>query len=172
MEVFYNYETFLLFFGGICSFILPVSIIFAIHQFKRNGERERLTKLKEKDPEAIGDIEAKLNDSYDFKPLNFLELLTIYALQPLFIISFINLFYSPTAIETISVFFLIVLIIQHELWSAKRHSKNIFYQLLIFALWIALFLIISNKANNLNQETKSSRQIEQLTKEKDKSTPL
>ena len=153
MEAIYNHETFLLFLGGIFTLLLPVGIIFATREMKRNNERERLKVIQDQEPEAVGDIEAKLKDSYEFRRLNLLHLITEYALQPLFIISFINLFYSPSTFEIIIVFILVLFIIQHELWSAKLYSGNIYYQLLMFVLWIGLFFIISYKTNNLEKKS-------------------
>lgn len=65
METFVNYNIFLLFLGGFFSLVLSVSIIFAKQEYKRSLEREKLKKVAEKTPETVGDIESKLNDSFD-----------------------------------------------------------------------------------------------------------
>jgi hypothetical protein len=93
-----------LFLSGICSFVLPALIFYAIRQNRRDAEITRLEEIKKTDPDSVGDINAKLEDTYEFKQINLWELFTNYALQPLFIISFINLFNQPNPVEIISVF--------------------------------------------------------------------
>ena len=172
MEQLFDYNTFLLFLGGIFSLILTVIIIIAKQEYKRHLERERLTAAKQKDPEAVGDIEAKLNDSYEFRRFNFFELLTQWGLQPLFIISFINLFYSPSTIEIIIAFALTVFVILHEFWSGVQFSNKRPYQILIHVLWLGLFLLFSYRANTMttdrdkNQQTQTQQTIDEEKEEK------
>jgi hypothetical protein len=148
MEKLFNLDTLLLFLGGLFSLFLTVVIIYSRQEFKRGQEKGRLEKEKKDNPESVGDIEQKLNDSYKFRKISFLEELTIYGLQPLFIISFVNLFNRPIMImDVVITFVLIVFIIMHEFWAASRNSTKKWYQILIICSWITLFIFISIKSN-------------------------
>jgi len=159
MENLYNLETLLLFLGGIFTFLLPVVIIYSKREGKRDDERKRLEELKRREPAAVGDIEQKLNDSFEFKKLSFIQLLAVYALQPLFIISFINLFNKPLIIDVVVAFGLILFIIMHEFWASSRFSSKRWYQFVILGCWLVLFVFISLKNNReeLGQKQKSEQ---------------
>ncbi|MGZ4041648.1 MAG: hypothetical protein ACXVNM_01180 [Bacteroidia bacterium] len=161
MENYYNHETFLLFLGGVFSLILTVIIIFAKQEYKRGIKRAELETQKKIQPEAVGDIETKLNDSYEYRKINFLELLALWGLQPLFIISFINLFYQPSTLEIILAFSLVVFTILHEFWSGIKYSSNGFYQTILVFFWIGLFLLISYRTNKV-EALKNQKPIENV----------
>ncbi len=160
----FHYETFLLFLGGIFSLILTVIIIFVKQEYKRHLRREELKGQAKVAPDAVGDIEAKLNDSYEYRKLDFFELLTVWGLQPLFIISFINLFYKPNTIEIILAFLLVVFTILHEFWSGVEFSKKIGYQITVLAFWMLLFVLISYRMNGITKATDSAA-LEEYKKE-------
>lgn len=167
MENLFNYDIFLLFLGGLFSVILAVSIIFAKQEYKRNIERDRLKVVQQQNPEEVGDIEAKLNDSFEFKRLNFLELLTNWGLQPLFIICFLNLFTVQGTIEIIVTFSMMIFIILHELWTGSQYSKDRWYQILNLILWVVFFVMFSYRDNILKHkdETKHNTEQTQTTKQ-------
>lgn len=160
MGVLYNHIVFLLFLGGLFSLFLTVTIIFLKQSYKRDIERKRLEDIKRYRPEEVGDVEAKLNDSIEFQKVNFLQELCIWSIQPLLIISFASLFSQSSEIEIIGAFILILLTMLHEFSFANRFSKNIFYQLFIFLIWIVFFCMISYKAN----EKEKVQEQEQLQK--------
>jgi hypothetical protein len=159
MENFINYTVFLLFLGGLFSLVLSVIIIIAKQEHRRSIERGRLEAVKQKDPELVGDIEAKLNDSFEFRKFDFGELLTIWSLQPLLIICFVNLFSAQGTVEVIITFALTIFIILHEFWTSNQFSKSRWYQFLIFILWIILFFTISYRDNILNGNQKGKAGI-------------
>ena len=148
-----------MFLGGLFSLILSVIIIIAKQEHKRSIERERLQIVQQQTPETVGDIEAKLNDSFEFRKFNFWELVTVWGLQPLFIICFINLFTAQGAIEVVIVFSLTIFIILHEFWTGNHYSKNRWYQFFILILWVGLFFTISFRDNTLKQPTKEKTEI-------------
>lgn len=113
MERFYSEHVFLLFLGGVFTPILGATIVFLKEVNKRDNEKNRLEELAQKDPEGIGDIEEKLNDSGSQKP-NFFEILTAWGVQPLLIVSFASLFERNSVIEVAATFFLIIVILFHE----------------------------------------------------------
>ncbi len=167
MENYINYNVFLLFLGGIFSLILSVIVIIAKQEYKRTIERERLKAVQQQNPEAVGDIESKLNDSFEFRKFNFRNLLTIWGLQPLFIICFVNLFSVQGTIEVIIAFALTILIILHEFWISNQYSKNGWYQFFILLLWIGLFFTIGYRDNIYKQQEKIK--TEQTTIDKNNS---
>lgn len=147
MEYIYNFKTLIFFLGGICTFFLPVIIKISYREVERKIERKKLTVLKQTQPEIVGDVEEKLNNSSGFERINFFESITFYALQPLFIISFINLFDLPSPFEIMMVFILLLFIIVHEFWSGELFSKRRFYQFIIIAFWLTLYLMICHREN-------------------------
>lgn len=161
MENLLNYDVLLLFLGGLFSLVLSVIIIIAKQEHKRSIERERLKVVQQQTPEAVGDIEAKLNDSFEFRKFDFWELLTVWGLQPLFIICFVNLFTAQGAIEVVIAFSLTIFIILHEFWTGNQYSKNGWYQFFILILWVGLFFTISYRDNILKQPDKEK--IEKTT---------
>lgn len=166
MENLINYDVFLLFLGGLFSLVLSVIIIIAKQEHKRSIERERLKVVQQQNPEAVGDIEAKLNDSFEFRKVAFVELMTVWGLQPLFIICFVNLFSAQGTIEVIIAFALTIFIILHEFWTGNQYSKSGWYQFFILVLWIGLFFTISYRDNILKQQEKAK--TEQTTIDNDK----
>lgn len=162
MEKFLNYDVFLLFMGGIFSLILSIIIILSKQEHKRDIEREKLKVIQQQNPESVGDIEAKLNDSFEFRKLDFWQLLTVWSLQPLFIVCFVNLFTDQGVIEVIIAFALTLFIIVHEFWTGNQYSSNRYYQSFILILWIGLFFTISYR-DSIQKELKKT-QLEQLIK--------
>lgn len=161
MENLLNNDVLLLFLGGLFSLVLSVIIIIAKQEHKRSIERERLKVVQQQTPEEVGDIEAKLNDSFEFRKFNFGELLTVWGLQPLFIICFVNLFTAQGAIEVVIAFLLTIFIILHEFWTSNQYSKNGWYQFFILILWVGLFFTISYRDNILKHTVKEK--IEKTT---------
>lgn len=144
---FYNEKILLLFIGGLFSLLLPVIIICAKQFYKRRIERQRLEIEFKIRPEVVGDIEAKLDDSNDFKKPNFFGLLAQWGIQPLLIISFVSLFDQNSHVEIIGAFVLVLWTIIHEFDLSDSYSKNKYYQLIILVVWVLLFGLISYKAN-------------------------
>ena len=166
MEKLINYDVFLLFLGGLFSLVLSVIIIISKQEYKRSIERERLKAVLKQNPEAVGDIEAKLNDSFEFRKFDFGELLTVWGLQPLFIVCFVNLFSAQGTVEVLIAFALTIFIILHEFWTGNQYSKNRWYQFFILVLWVGLFFTISYRDNILKLQEKAK--TEQTTIDKDK----
>lgn len=135
---FFNSEIVLLFLGGVFSLLLPVIIIIGKQGFKRQSKREELERI-----ENIGDIEQWLDDSFEFKKANFLQLMTEWSLQPLFIICITNLIDKTGWIQVTITFSLILLIILHELWVSKRYSTHILYQIFMLLLWVLAFILLN-----------------------------
>lgn len=155
MAMIFNKSIFLLFLGGLFSLILSVVIIWLKQQHKRDVERVRLETIKEKNPEEVGDVNAKLDDSYEFRKFYIPELFAIWGLQPLFITCYVNLFTSYGILETCITFILFILILIHEFSTSLKYSKNLKYQIFILALWIISFFTISYRVNSLeNNENK------------------
>ena len=146
----FNLEIFFLFIGGAFALFLTVTIIYSKQEFKRNIERNRLKLLKSQDAEQVGDIEEKLDQSYEFNKLNYGHLLVNFGLQPLFIIGFVNLFNNQGIIEIIIVFILIIWTITHELWASAKYSEKFAYQFLLLIVWLLLFLFMSYQMNTLS----------------------
>jgi hypothetical protein len=157
----FNHEVLLIFLGGLLTLFLTVILVFGKQAFKRELERGRLKANYKSDPDASNKIEAKLDDSYEFRKLNFIELLAEHGLQPLCIISFISFFYPSRTLETFFAVAVVFFTILHELWSGKRYSGSFWYQLLLGVCWLSLFALISfnanefekSKANPANNET-------------------
>jgi len=168
MENLFNNDIFLLFLGGLFSLVLSVIIIIAKQEHKRSIEREKLKVIQQQNPEAVGDIEAKLNDSFEFRKFDFLELLTVWGLQPLFIICFVNLFSAQGTIEVIIAFALTIFIILHEFWTGNQYSKNGWYQLFILVLWVVLFFTFNYRDNILKQQDKAKTEQTPLSNDKQK----
>jgi hypothetical protein len=154
MENLINNDVFLLFLGGLFSLVLSVIIIIAKQGHKRSIEREKLKVVQQQNPEAVGDIEAKLNDSFEFRKFDIWELLTVWGLQPLFIICFVNLFSAQGTVEVIIAFALTIFIILHEFWMGNQYSKYGSYQFFILVLWVGLFFTFSYRDNILKQQEK------------------
>lgn len=177
MNQLYNHDVFLLFIGGVFSLVLTVAIVFLKQIHKRSIERKRLEEQKKFRPEEIGDIDAKLNDSTDFKNPNLFQELTLWGIQPLLIISFASLFSHSSEIEIIIAFSLIILTLFHEFHLADQFSKNGYYQWFILLLWVFVFFIISYKINQKqsispNQTNKNTAvESNQLQKHPIKDTP-
>ena len=169
MDNYINYTVFLLFLGGFFSLLLTVIIIISKQEHKRNNERERLNKISVHNPESVGDVEAKLNDSFEYRKPNVMELFTIWGLQPLFIVCFVNLFSIQDTIEVIIAFILTIFIILHEFWTSNQYSKYKAYQFLIIGIWIILFFFISYRTNKWNEaKEKENTEIKQTD---EKTTP-
>lgn len=168
MENLINYDVFLLFLGGLFSLVLSVIIIIAKQEHKRSIERERLKVVQQQNPEAVGDIEAKLNDSFEFRKFDFCELSTVWGLQPLFIICFVNLFSAQGTIEVIIAFALTIFIILHEFWTGNQYSKNGWYMFFILVLWVGLFFTISYRDNILKQQKKAKTEQTNISNDKQK----
>jgi hypothetical protein len=134
-----NSHIILFFLGGLFSLILTVIILYAKQEYKRNLERDRLKRLL---PEEVGDIESVLNDSFEFGKLNFFSELTKYGVQPLFILSFINLFTNSNSYSIICTFLLTIITIAHEFYLASKYSDSSYYRIFIACLWIILYIII------------------------------
>ena len=154
MIILFDINTILLFIGGLFSLFLTAVIIYSKQESKRDIERKRLKIEKKRRPE-IGDIEQKLNDTYGYAKLSFVQELTKYGLQPLVIISFVNIFSTSNEIVLIIngvlTFILVMYIIMHEFWAAFRNSKKRWYQLMLLTSWIAMFLYISFTNNLVNK---------------------
>ncbi|MFC0516773.1 hypothetical protein ACFFGT_21380 [Mucilaginibacter angelicae] len=144
-----------LYLGGLMSLLFAVTIVWVKQALKRSFERTRLKDLAMNNPEEVGDIEAKLNDSYDFRKINFFEELVIWGVQPLFIIAFINLFTISGELEIIIAFLFVIFTLCHEFDFADRFSKSIFYAIVIIALWIVTFFVFSIRTNqkDINEKT-------------------
>lgn len=154
MRDFYNNTVFLLYLGGIFSLLLTVAIIFVKQIQKREIERKRLEQVKQYRPEEVGDIDAKLNDSFDFRFPSFLQEITVWGIQPLFIISFVNLFSIAGEIELIITFSLVILTLFHEFYLSEKFSYNGWYQSLIILIWLVSFFIISFRMNIKEQQSR------------------
>ena len=150
MDIIFNTNTILLFIGGLFSLFLTVIIIYSRQESKRQIERERLEVEKKRNPE-IGDVEQKLNDTFGYAKLSFVQELTKYGLQPLVIISFVNLFSNSNKvvliINGVITFILVMYIIMHEFWAASKNSKEKWYQWIMLISWIFLFFYISITSN-------------------------
>ncbi|MEJ5144686.1 hypothetical protein [Sphingobacterium sp. MYb388] len=146
--IWYHQETLYLFIGGLFSIILPVIIIFGKQGYKRNEKRAELEKQAAAGNDTIGDIDIWLDTSYEHKMPKFLQLLTEWSLQPLLIIFITTLFTSTGPLIAFFTFIVVSLVILHELWLGKEHSAKAWYQILMLALWIVAYLVISNKVIN------------------------
>ena len=163
MNNLYNHTVFLLYLGGVFSLLLTVSIVYVKQIQKRNIERKRLEQVKQFKPEEIGDIEAKLNDSFDFRFPIFLHEITIWGIQPLFIIAFVNLFTGTGEGEIIIAFLLVILTLFHEFHFADKFSNNRWYQSFVIFIWVVTFVIISFRTNKIEEKIKDDKQkLEQL----------
>ena len=171
MENIYNTEVAYLFLGGFFSLVLSVVIIYVKQEHKREIKRADLAEIKKRDPESVGDIEEYLNDSYDYKKTNFFELLTIFGLQPLFIICLANLISFQVLLGVTGVtivFVLLIFIFLHEFsWSVKYSSKNI-YKFSMLVSWILLFIILSIVVNHNVKIREDANNQQVLTSENHK----
>ncbi len=158
MQLLYNHKIFLLFIGGLFSLLLTIAVIYIKQLTKRETERKRLEEEKRFQPEAVGDIDAKLEDSVEFKKPNIFQELTKWGIQPLLIISFISLFEQATEVEIIGTFFLVILTLFHEFYLAEKFSIASKYQFTILAIWIFFFFLLSYKTN-IRQEKQATSVI-------------
>lgn len=172
MQQFYNHKIFLLFIGGIISLALTITIICVKQLYKRELERKRLEDEKKIRPEEVGDIEAKLNDSPNFKKPNIFEEVVNWSIQPLLIISFLRLFDQSSEGQILATFFLVILTFIHEFYSGEKYSKKGPYQLFIFSLWLFLFFFFSHKANVPENDDKVKKQNSGVTHSNKQVTPL
>lgn len=147
MAEYYNHDIFLLFLGGIFSLILTVTVIFIKQGTRRESERKRLVEERRIRPEAVGDIEAKLDDSIEFRSPDVLEEITKWGIQPLFIVSFASLFSQMSESILVAFFSLIILTFLHEFYLSDKYAKKTIYQLFLLFVWLIFFVLISHKAN-------------------------
>lgn len=147
--------------------LLTASVIFLKQKYKRAIQRERYKAEAQANPEAIGDVEAKLNDTHGYENPNLLEEMAVWGMQPLLIISFASLFNQSSELEIICMFLLIILILFHEFYLSALYSKQWAYQLLVLIIWIFFFGMISSKANNKKKEKDpvSNETTDQRTRE-------
>lgn len=139
-------ETYLLFGGGLASLLLSVVVIYSRREYRRT---EKLQDLQNHgDTDEYGDIEVYLNELPDYEKLSFLELMATWSLQPLYIVSFINLFNSTGKLELAIVFLLTLLVIVHEFWAGNKYSSDWRYKSFMIILWLVL-LITFSCLNNL-----------------------
>lgn len=148
----FNHTIFQLYLGGIFSLLLTVTIVFVKQIQKRNIERKRLEQIRQYKPEEVGDIDAKLNDSFDFRFPIFFQEVTIWGVQPLFIISFVYLFTATGDIEIIIAFFLVILTLLHEFYLADKFSNKLVYQLFVILIWLTTFFVISYRTNKVEEK--------------------
>lgn len=144
---YFNDTIFQLYLGGLFSLLLAVTIVYVKQFYKRSIERKRLEQAAQDNAFAVGDIDANLDDSFEFQKPNFGQQLVVWGIQPLFIICFINLFAMSGEPELIIAFAFLIFTIFHEFIFAERYSKNIRYQLIIIVFWLATFFIFSYRTS-------------------------
>lgn len=154
MHKFYNHIVFLLYLGGVFSLALTVAVVFLRQIHKRSIEKKRLEQIMNFKPEEVGDIDAKLDDSFEFRFPALMQEIAIWGIQPLFIICFVNLFSIAGETEICIAFTLVIITLFHEFYLSDKYSKKKFYQILVIALWLITFLIFSYRTN-ISEEAKS-----------------
>ncbi|MES2006314.1 MAG: hypothetical protein V4450_17480 [Bacteroidota bacterium] len=148
MEQVFNTHIWFLFIGGLFSLLLTIVILIARQEHKRYIERGRLEEARRANPEGVGDIEAKLDDTPSFRSIDIPAETTKWGIQPLLIISFISLFDQSSTLEIICAFCLVLVTILHEFYLADRFASNMRYQIFIGILWLFFFCMLSYKAND------------------------
>lgn len=166
MNTLYNHSVFLLYLGGIFSLLLTVAIVYVKQIQKRNIERKRLEQVKHFKPEEVGDVEANLDDSIDFRFPVFLQEITVWGIQPLFIIAFVNLFTGTGEVEIIIVFLLVILTLFHEFHFSDKFSNKGFYQFFVIFIWVITFMLISFRTNKIEEKTKIDKEKREQTDKK------
>jgi hypothetical protein len=156
MKQFYNHAVFLLFIGGLFSLLLTASVVFLKQKYRRAMGRQRFEGELQINPEAVGDVEAKLNDTKGYENPDLLQELAVWGMQPLLIITFASLFNRCSEIEIISTFLLIILILFHEFYLSDLYSNKWFYQLIILGIWLFFFGMISYKSNTAESHESAS----------------
>lgn len=132
---FYNHDIAILFIGGICAWFLATTID-SIKNIKRSNEVGQYSlvgeKLSNKLYAVLPDIRKALVNS---------------GIQPLLIVTFINLLENPNELNVIGVFSLVIFIMFHEFYLSDKYSGKLFYQLIILSIWVIYFVFISYTAN-------------------------
>jgi|GEM_PF-1105304 len=152
---FYNETVFQLYAGGLFSLMLAIAIVFVKQIQKRSIEKKRLEQEALDRPEEVGDIDQKLNDSFEYKFPDIMEQLVIWGIQPLAIICFINLFTVHGDVDIIIAFLFIIYIFFHEFYLGENFAKRNFYQWIVIALWLVTFLLISIRTNQKEADDKA-----------------
>lgn len=134
-ENFYNHDIAILFIGGVCAWFLAATIdtIKNVQRLNKIGHKPS-DKKAHKISSVLPDIRKSLADS---------------GIQPLLIVTFVNLLDDPNELNVIGVFCLVIFIMFHAFYLSDKYSRNLFYQLIILALWGAYFFFISYSANLL-----------------------
>lgn len=163
----FNHTIFLSYLGALFSWAFTVVIIFIKKQAERNNRREVLLNIKKYSPEEIGDIDEKLNND-GFKVPDIFQIITMWGVQPLFILCFLNFFTLPKDGVGFINCILIIITILHEFYWADKLSDKWYYQLLIIVLWASTFMInnyLANRMNPVNYTTKSGTSNEIFSKQ-------
>ena len=163
-SIIYNYGTFILYIGGAFSAALLATFAYIRQYNKREAAKEDLEKKaiakgEEVDHRKIADI---LDNSTNWQSPDFIQDLISWGIQPLFIVSFVNLFGNAGLFEKIIAAALLVFTILHESIFVKEHSKKWQYQVLVGFLWISSYFFIAYKTNQRDSKTLSNVQTEQV----------
>lgn len=134
-ENFYNHDIAILFIGGVCAWFLAATID-TIKNVQGSNEDGRNPGDKKTDriTAVLPDIRKALVDS---------------GIQPLLIVTFVNLLDDPNELNVIGVFSLVIFIMFHAFHLSDKYSGKLFYQLIILSIWGIYFFFISYSANLL-----------------------
>ncbi len=154
-RLFYNETVFQLYAGGLFSLLLAIAIVFVKQIQKRSIEKKRLEQEALDRPVEVGDIDQKLDDSFEYKVPDIMEQLVIWGIQPLAIICFINLFTVHGDIDIVVAFIFIIYIFFHEFYLGENFAKKRAYQWFIIGLWLVTFLLISVRTNQKETDDKA-----------------
>lgn len=143
--LYFNNEIFVLFLGGIFSVLLPSVLTVSKRELLRLNKKKEL--MAAENPERYGDLDAYLDETTQYKRINFLNYLVEQAIQPLFIVCLFNLFTYNGKAEIFLIVVLIIIMILHELFAAEIYSGKKIYRMFIVCLWIISYLIFSYKSS-------------------------
>lgn len=136
-------EILYIYLAGLATIFFRVIIIFTKQEYKRSIERERLKNLPNDEHNPVGDVESKINDSYEFKKVNFWNEFALLSIQPLFLLVFLNLYTTSNWLSISAAFGLLSFMIVHEFYGAITYSDSKWYKFIICLVWISCLLMSS-----------------------------
>lgn len=153
----YSTNVLLQFIFALFSIILTVTVIYIKRENERKLKRSYYDGVNNKEKkDVLGNIIIKIDE--EIPSHNYLKLMTLWGIQPLLLLVLINFIDNENVIlNIILIFGLLIFTLLHEFHTAFKYSHKTFYQLIMLAIWIISFMILSNGKNkfesDLNQST-------------------
>ncbi|MBB4801668.1 hypothetical protein ACHRV1_25045 [Flavobacterium aquidurense] len=151
----FNESIFYQFLSAIFSIVLTVTIIYIKREIERNNRENYYNGIATKD-HIFGDIKIKIDEELPRE--NYLQLITMWAIQPLLLLVLISFIDNQNTYIKICLFFsLIIFTLLHEFLTGLKYSDNKKYQVTMLFVWLISFSILSYEKNNIEKEPTKSK---------------